>query len=160
MLLVNIKLSDHKAGADNSSKQSRSEKKSRKATMKLGMQPVTGASKITIKRTKTSFVILTNKALYKLYISVIWIIFGEAKNRGFELPAAQQFRIPDLCNMVAKVYLLSGAPTGEDEEEIDESGLESRDIDLVVTQAGVSRAKAVKALKTNNGAHRLAMQIN
>lgn len=62
--------------------------------------------------------------------------------------------------MVAKVYLLSGAPTGEDEEEIDESGLEPRDIDLVMTQAGVSRAKAVKALKTNNGAHCLAMQIN
>ncbi|CAL9782583.1 unnamed protein product [Musa acuminata subsp. burmannicoides] len=162
MLLVNIKLSDHKAGADNSSKQSRSEKKSRKATMKLGMKPVTGASKITIKRTKTSFVILTNKALYKLYINVIWSRLSSifSKNRGFELPAAQQFRIPDLSNMVAKVYLLPGAPTGEDEEEIDESGLEPRDIDLVMTQAGVSRAKAVKALKTNNGAHRLAMQIN
>ncbi|RZS15495.1 hypothetical protein BHM03_00047332 [Ensete ventricosum] len=59
--------------------------------------------------------------------------------------------VTDLSNMVAKVDLPSGAPTGEDEEEIDESGLEPRDIDLVMTQAGVSRAKAVKALKTNNG---------
>ncbi|RWV90369.1 hypothetical protein GW17_00047437 [Ensete ventricosum] len=80
---------------------------------------------------------------------------GEAKiedlSSQLHTEAAQQFRIPDLSNMVAKVDLPSGAPTGEDEEEIDESGLEPRDIDLVMTQAGVSRAKAVKALKTNNG---------
>ena len=36
------------------SKQSRSEKKSRKAMMKLGMKPVTGVSRITIKRAKNA----------------------------------------------------------------------------------------------------------
>lgn len=40
------------AGANESSKQSRSEKKSRKAMLKLGMKPVTGVSRVTIKRTK------------------------------------------------------------------------------------------------------------
>ena len=40
------------AGANGSSKQSRSEKKSRKAMLKLGMKPVTGVSRVTIKRTK------------------------------------------------------------------------------------------------------------
>ncbi|URD82961.1 nascent polypeptide-associated complex subunit alpha-like protein [Musa troglodytarum] len=123
--------SDHEAGADDSSKQSRSEKKSRKAMMKLGMKPVTGASRITLKRTKTPHVFKSpNSDTYEN----LW----RGKNRGFELQAAQQFRILDLSNMVAKVDLPSG-------------GLEPRDIDLVVTQAGVSRAKAVKALKTNNG---------
>jgi nascent polypeptide-associated complex subunit alpha len=39
------------AGSEGS-KQSRSEKKSRKAMMKLGMKPVTGVSRITIKRAK------------------------------------------------------------------------------------------------------------
>ena len=39
------------AGADGS-KQSRSEKKSRKAMLKLGLKPVTGVSRVTIKRTK------------------------------------------------------------------------------------------------------------
>lgn len=38
----------------------------------------------------------------------------------------------------------------EDEDgEIDESGLEEKDIELVVSQANVSRAKACKALKAN-----------
>lgn len=43
------------------------------------------------------------------------------------------------------------AAADEEEEEIDETGVEPRDIDLVMTQAGVSRSKAVKALKSSNG---------
>ena len=40
------------AGQNESSKQSRSEKKSRKAMLKLGMKPVTDVSRVTIKRSK------------------------------------------------------------------------------------------------------------
>lgn len=35
----------------------------------------------------------------------------------------------------------------DDGEEVDESGVEAKDIELVMTQANVSRARAVKALK-------------
>ncbi|KAI9934017.1 GAL4 enhancer protein [Aspergillus wentii] len=38
----------------------------------------------------------------------------------------------------------------DDGEEVDETGLEAKDIDLVVAQANVSRKKAVKALKEND----------
>ena len=38
----------------------------------------------------------------------------------------------------------------DDDEEVDDSGLESKDIELVMGQASVSRKKAVKALKENN----------
>lgn len=38
----------------------------------------------------------------------------------------------------------------DDGEEIDESGLEGKDIELVMQQASVSRKKAVKALKEND----------
>ncbi len=37
----------------------------------------------------------------------------------------------------------------EDDEEVDATGIEEKDIDLVVSQANVSRSKAVKALKNN-----------
>jgi nascent polypeptide-associated complex subunit alpha len=37
----------------------------------------------------------------------------------------------------------------DDDEEVDDSGLEAKDIELVMTQASVSRKKAVKALKEN-----------
>ena len=38
----------------------------------------------------------------------------------------------------------------EIEEVIDETGVEAKDIDLVISQAGCSRAQAVKALKDND----------
>jgi nascent polypeptide-associated complex subunit alpha len=41
------------------------------------------------------------------------------------------------------------ADDDDDGEEVDESGLESKDIELVMQQASVSRKKAVKALKEN-----------
>lgn len=37
----------------------------------------------------------------------------------------------------------------DDDEEVDDSGLEAKDIELVMTQANVSRKKAVKALNEN-----------
>ena len=39
----------------------------------------------------------------------------------------------------------------EEEEEVDSSGVEEKDIELVMTQAGVSRSKAVTALKSTSG---------
>lgn len=43
------------------------------------------------------------------------------------------------------------APAGVEEDgEIDETGVESKDIELVMSQAGCSRAKAVAALKKND----------
>ncbi len=38
----------------------------------------------------------------------------------------------------------------DDDEEVDATGIEEKDIDLVQTQAGVSRKKAIKALKEND----------
>lgn len=38
----------------------------------------------------------------------------------------------------------------DDDEEVDETGLEAKDIELVVQQAGVSKKKAIKALKEND----------
>lgn len=43
------------------------------------------------------------------------------------------------------------APIQEEseEEEVDETGVEEKDVDLVMSQANVSRGKAIKALKNN-----------
>jgi nascent polypeptide-associated complex subunit alpha len=42
-------------------------------------------------------------------------------------------------------------PAEEDDGPVDETGLDAKDIELVIQQVGCSRAKAVKALKQNNG---------
>lgn len=38
----------------------------------------------------------------------------------------------------------------DDDEEVDDTGLEEKDIELVKTQAGVGRNRAIKALRNNN----------
>ncbi|KAK8481613.1 hypothetical protein V6N13_077203 [Hibiscus sabdariffa] len=149
---------DGAQGGNGSSKQSRSEKKSRKAMLKLGMKPVTGVSRVTIKRTKNVLFFISKPDVFKSPNSETYVIFGEAKiedlSSQLQTQAAQQFRMPDMGSLTAKPdtsTTAAGAPADEEEEEVDETGVEPRDIDLVMTQAGVSRAKAVKALKSNNG---------
>ncbi|KAJ4773846.1 hypothetical protein LUZ62_036023 [Rhynchospora pubera] len=141
-------------GANEGTKQSRSEKKSRKAMLKLGMKPVTGVSRITIKRAKNILFVISKPDVFKSPNSETYVIFGEAKiedlSSQLQAQAAQQFRMQDLSKVMAKPEA-SAAVAGEEEEEIDESDVEPRDIDLVMTQAGVSRAKAVKALKAHDG---------
>lgn len=142
------------AGATEGSKQSRSEKKSRKAMMKLGMKPVTGVSRITIKRAKNILFVVSKPDVFKSPTSETYVIFGEAKiedlSSQLQAQAAQQFRMQDLSKATAKQDAAASAPADE-EEEVDETGIEPRDIDLVMTQASVSRAKAVKALKAHDG---------
>jgi nascent polypeptide-associated complex subunit alpha len=43
------------------------------------------------------------------------------------------------------------ATIAEDDGDVDETGVEPKDIELVMAQAGVSRGKAVAALKANDG---------
>eukprot|EP00955_Chlamydomonas_euryale_P046015 353299-Chlamydomonas_euryale.AAC.17 len=62
--------------------------------------------------------------------------------------AAQQFSKPEPTPIESKA---GPAPADDDDDEVDESGVEPKDIELVMTQASVSRSKAVKALKTADG---------
>ncbi|XP_050156157.1 nascent polypeptide-associated complex subunit alpha-like protein 2 [Malus sylvestris] len=144
-------------GGGEASKQSRSEKKSRKAMLKLGMKPVTGVSRVTIKRTKNILFFISKPDVFKSPNSDTYVIFGEAKiedlSSQLQTQAAQQFRMPDMSSVMGKPEISAAAAGAQDEEEeeVDETGVEPRDIDLVMTQAGVSRSKAVKALKTHSG---------
>jgi len=147
---------DDAQGGAEGSKQSRSEKKSRKAMLKLGLKPVTGVSRVTIKRTKNILFFISKPDVFKSPNSETYVIFGEAKiedlSSQLQTQAAQQFRMPDMGSVTAKQEdAAAAAVQPEEEEEVDETGVEPHDIDLVMTQAGVSRSKAVKALKTHNG---------
>merc|ERR1712224_918300 len=61
------------------SKQSRSEKKSRKAMQKLGMKAVPGIIRVTIKKSKNILFVVSKPDVFKSPASDTYIIFGEAK---------------------------------------------------------------------------------
>ncbi|KAK8494457.1 hypothetical protein V6N13_016494 [Hibiscus sabdariffa] len=134
------------------SKQSRSEKKSRKAMLKLGMKPIPGVSRVTVKKSKNILFVISKPDVFKSPASDTYVIFGEAKiedlSSQLQTQAAEQFKAPDLSNVISKPETSSNV---QDDEEVDETGVEPKDIELVMTQAGVSRSKAVKALKAADG---------
>ncbi|XP_066483457.1 uncharacterized protein [Tiliqua scincoides] len=137
-------------------KQSRSEKKARKAMSKLGLRQIHGVTRITIRKSKNILFVITKPDVFKSPASDIYIVFGEAKiedlSQQVHKAAAEKFKVP----MEHSPLITEAAPTltikeeSEEEEEVDETGLEVRDIELVMAQANVSRPKAVRALRHNN----------
>ena len=61
------------------SKQSRSEKKARKAMSRLGLKCVTGVTRVTIRKSKNILFVINRPDVYKSPAGDTHIIFGEAK---------------------------------------------------------------------------------
>ena len=101
--------------------------------------------------------VISKPDVFKSPASDTYVIFGEAKiedlSSQLQSQAAEQFKAPNLSNVVSGMASEEaiGAAANDEEDEIDESGVEPKDIDLVMTQAGVTRSKAVKALKDADG---------
>ena len=135
-------------------KQSRGEKKARKIMSKLGLKQITGVSRVTIRKSKNILFVITKPDVYKNPSSDTYIVFGEAKiedlSQQAQMDAANKFKaaevpqVPDAGLSAAQALEDDG-----DDEEVEADGVEEKDIELVMSQANVSRGKAVKALKNN-----------
>ncbi|KAK5115065.1 GAL4 enhancer protein [Meristemomyces frigidus] len=143
----------------------RNEKKARKAIAKLGLKHVEGITRVTLRRPKNILFVISQPDVYKSPNSNTWIIFGEAKiedlNSQAQASAAQQLAAQSASESQNQngssgdkgKAVEDKKPAEEEEddgEEVDETGLEGKDIELVMAQASVSRKKAVKALKEND----------
>ncbi|KAH6651913.1 NAC domain-containing protein [Truncatella angustata] len=141
---------------------SRNEKKARKAIEKLHLQKVPGITRVTLRRPKNILFVINSPEVYKSPNSNTYIVFGEAKiedlNSAAQQAAAQQLAAAGehshddhAGHDHGKAEESAKKDDDEDDgEEVDAEGLEDKDIELVMTQAGVSRKKAVKALKEND----------
>lgn len=132
---------------------------------KLGMKPVPGVHRVTIKKSKNVrrqagslleflppqiLFVIPQPEVFKSPASDTYIIFGEAKIEDLsaqaQQSAAEQFRLQQEPEpLEEKPEPIVEEP--DDEEELSEEGLEVKDIELVMTQANVSRSRAVRALK-------------
>jgi len=135
-------------------KQSRGEKKARKIMSKLGLKQITGVNRVTIRKSKNILFVITKPDVYKNPASDTYIVFGEAKiedlSQQAQMAAAEKFKAPEVPSVseIQAATNLAGTIQEEDtDEEVDATGVEEKDIELVMGQANVSRAKAIKALK-------------
>ncbi len=160
-------------GAEGSKQQNRSEKKSRKMMQKLGMKPVPGVLRVTVKKSKNVLFVISKPDVFRSPGTSgdnTYVVFGEAKSEDLsassQAAAAKQFRQPtniSAAQAAVAAEQMQRASAGADNDDIpeltealeegfiDETGLESKDIELVMSQAGCTRAKAVKALQENDG---------
>jgi nascent polypeptide-associated complex subunit alpha len=151
----------------------RAERKARRMMEKLGMKKVPGITQVTLKMggRQGVFTIPQPDVFEK---NGSYIVFGEARQGGQGpggpggVSAAQQQAqaVQQLAQQmgqagagaagggmeVPKIEELpdTDADGAEDVTPVDETGVDAKDIELVVSQAGCSHAKAVAALKEND----------
>jgi len=155
------------AGGPGKGKQSRTEKKSRKAVTKLGMKAVPGVLRIIVKKGKNVLFVINNPDVFKSPSNdSTWVVFGEAKiedstdealKSTAEKFAAATDDIPDLVEVkneppATPVPAVSGTPeAAKAEVTVDEEGVNPKHIELVMEQTKATRAQAIKALKISGG---------
>merc|ERR1711957_682269 len=137
---------------DGATKINRSEKKSRKAVQKLGMKPVQGIVRVTVKKSKNILFVISKPDAHKAPSSDTYVVFGEAKieDLGAQAQASAAQSVTQDVGAAAKEDTTPAVEEAGDDGDVDETGIEPKDIELVVAQAQCSRAKAVQALKANN----------
>jgi nascent polypeptide-associated complex subunit alpha len=135
----------------------RGEKKARKAIAKLGMKPIPGVVRVTMKKSKNIMFVVPKPDVFKSPNSDSYIIFGEAKveDLAAKQAALNAEQAAQRVAQTSQVYDRKAAPAesaapAAEEEAVDESGIDAKDIALVIDQAHCTRAQAVAALRNNN----------
>ena len=115
-------------------------------------------TRVAIRKSKNILFVINKPDVFKSPASDTYIVFGEAKiedlSQQAQMEAAQKFKaaeVPQPAEMGGSTTAPPAAiPEEDDDEEVDATGVEDKDIELVMSQANVSRSKAVKALKNNS----------
>merc|ERR1711937_969078 len=124
--------------AETEGKQSRAERKTKKAMMKLGLAPVEGINRVVLRKDKTLLFVVPNPEVFRK--GDTWVVLGEARvedpnQRAREMAAAKVAE-----NIQPKTKT----------EPVQATITEEKDIELVMQQAARTRAKAISALKSNS----------
>ncbi|KAG8736311.1 GAL4 enhancer protein [Ceratobasidium sp. 414] len=149
--------------------QSRSERKARKALLTLGLKKVPGITRVTMRKPRNVLMVVATPEVFKSPNSDCYIVFGEAKSEDMQAQHAAQVAaaaaaeaehedgsdetptLEPVVNDEPTAPEKVGAPEEEEEETVDESEVDSKEVDTIVQQVGCSRAKAVRVLKENGG---------
>lgn len=144
----------------------RSEKKARKALLKLGLKPLTNVYRVTMRKGKNHIFAIANAEVFKSpFGDNSYIVFGipQLENNGLAQALAgmaqqQQQQGSSSYGQQTEEELpeASKLKIEEDEEGKEESeeplpeGLDEKDVRIVMEQAKVSRTEAIANLKKHN----------
>ena len=134
-------------------KQNRGEKKAKKFMQKLGLKPVPGINRVTLKRNNNSLFVIETPEVMKSPNSDVYIIIGPVKYEDLNQLAAnteaEKFKVEKAVPK-EEPKIETVKEEEEEGEEVDESGLTESNIQMVIDHCKVSRKEAVTALKATN----------
>ena len=120
------------------------------------MKPVPGVVRVTMKKSKNIMFVVSKPDVFKSPTADSYIIFGEAKIEDLAAKQAAmnadnaQQRAQSNRTVFEQAQRSEGGAPSAGEEAVDETGIDAKDIALVVDQAHCTRAQAVTALRNNN----------
>lgn len=139
--------------ADPNKKSSRAEKKFKKAMTKLGLKPIAGINRVTVRKGKEFMVSVDNPEI--LQSDTTYVIFGKVNmdDKGVfggndifktfnEQPVAGQEKEP-----VPAATTTEQAGQAESAEDLNEEGLNPENIKMVMEYTKCTKAQAIKALR-------------
>lgn len=163
--MAEVDTAAYEAAIDADKRLNKSEKKARKALSKLGLKPVAGVSRVTMKKSPAIMFLISNPEVFKspggggqetyVVYGVCQIDDGQMRGRNF-MPPTNFAPPPGMGTRAQEVDEEEEAPAAEapssdggpDEEQGD---LTDKDIEMVMTQVKVDRNTAIRTLKKNNG---------
>ena len=155
-------------GLEQKKKQSRSEKKARKALLKLGLRPVQDVFRVAIKQPKDIIFVISDPDIFKSPTSDTYVVFGEPKMEDLGskavAKAAEQFKADTDLDGVGKSAqegppsLLPGESVGvsnkferNPDDVFRAEGINQADVKLIMAQTQCTQEKAIQALKNKKG---------
>merc|ERR1711937_326854 len=146
---------DGAGDAQTEGKQSRAQKKVMKAMSKLNLKKVPGIMKVVMRNSKKGNLLFSihGGEVYKVPGSDTYIVFGEAVPEDFlrnaQMKAAEKFKVPETTAPAVPLATIEDENEDDENVEVSTEGVEEKDIELVMQQAGVTKTKAIKALENN-----------
>ena len=128
------------------------------------MKPIPGITRVTMKKSKNIMFVINKPDIFKSPGGESYIIFGEAKIEDLAAKQAamnEQQRSAENNNYYQQSSNTSSKNNNDDDDDddmpelvdesvqVDESGIDPKDITLVMEQAHCTRSQAVTALRNN-----------
>ena len=124
----------------------RAEKKMREALLKHNLTQLEGVTTVTMRRGAELVFTFSQPDVY--YLGDVYVVFGESNMPDAASSAAAE--ISNVAETASEEQKADVHVQEEDDANVDTTGLEESDIQMVMDQAKCSKARAVKALRENN----------
>ena len=140
--------------------QGKSSKRYAKAMQKLDLKQENGIFRVTIRKGVSQTLAISKTEVYRFPNTNTFVIFGEMSDdmmggmpgaMGGNAEAAKAAAAVTGSSGANKSEAKPSAAADDDDENVDAGDLQEKEIKLVMSQANVSRGKAIKALKNNKG---------